>query len=134
MPAVTFTVTGPLMDYGNNPHVGVKVTAVGDPDLKVLAPSVHSNQLDGEGDTTDDQGNFMLTLVSAVGLWYLITAGRALNPVRIAAYIPDPGDPTTGTVFAPGTTFAIADLVDESPTPGYQGLVIAAPIVDGGGA
>lgn len=124
MPTVTFTVTGRLLDFGDDPVVGTRVTATASPSIKVGDVAVHSNQPDTT--VTDADGNFSLELVSLPGLWYRITAGRAINPVRIAAYIPDVSDPTTGAAFAPSTTFDIHDLVDETPTPGYQGLYLDA--------
>jgi hypothetical protein len=36
-------------------------------------------------------------------------------------------DPTTGVVFPPGTVINLRTVMDEDPTPGYEGLVYSGP-------
>ena len=121
MPAVTFTVRVRLLDFANQPRVGVKVLAAPIPAVKKTADAVHGT--DPEDPVTDDTGLVTLTLISIPGLWYRIS-GKGFNTVRFAAYFPDPDDSTTGTAFPQDYEIDFEDLVDESPTPGYSGVVI----------
>jgi Collagen triple helix repeat (20 copies) len=125
MPAVTFTITGTLLDFGGQPRIGVKVTAAPTPLGKVDTEAVYGT--DPESMVTDVDGQFVLTLVSLPGLWYRISA-KGVNSVRLAAYVPDGLDPTTGVPFAPGLNINLQDIVNEDPTPGYEAVVWAGPV------
>ena len=124
---VTFQVVGNLADFGNDPREGVKVRATASPGVKVGDVAVHSNE--PETVVTDAAGAFTLELISVVGVWYTIRTpySNAMNTVRLAGYIPDVDDPTTGVVFPPGTVISLRDVMDEDPTPGYEGLVYSGP-------
>ena len=124
---VTFQVVGNLADFGNDPRAGVKVHATASPGVKVGDVAVHSNE--PETVVTDAAGAFTLELISVVGVWYTIRTpySNAMNTVRLAGYIPDVDDPTTGVVFPPGTVISLRDVMDEDPTPGYEGLVYSGP-------
>ena len=124
---VTFQVVGNLADFGNDPREGVKVRATATPGVKVGDVAVHSNE--PETVVTDAAGAFTLELISVVGVWYTIRTpySNAMNTVRLAGYIPDVDDPTTGVVFPPGTVISLRDVMDEDPTPGYEGLVYSGP-------
>ena len=124
---VTFQVVGNLADFGNDPRAGVKVRATATPGVKVGDVAVHSNE--PETVVTDAAGAFTLELISVVGVWYTIRTpySNAMNTVRLAGYIPDVDDPTTGVVFPPGTVISLRDVMDEDPTPGYEGLVYSGP-------
>ena len=124
---VTFQVVGNLADFGNDPRAGVKVRATASPGVKVGDVAVHSNE--PETVVTDEDGAFALTLISVPGVWYTIRTpySNAMNTVRLAGYIPDVDDPTTGVVFPPGTVISLRDVMDEDPTPGYEGLVYSGP-------
>ena len=124
---VTFQVVGNLADFGNDPRAGVKVHATASPGVKVGDVAVHSNE--PETVVTDAAGAFTLKLISVVGVWYTIRTpySNAMNTVRLAGYIPDVDDPTTGVVFPPGTVISLRDVMDEDPTPGYEGLVYSGP-------
>lgn len=121
MPAVTFTVPVKLLDYGNQPRVGVKFVAAPIPAVKKDSEAVYGTE--PEAPLTDENGLATLTLISMPGLWYRIRA-KGVNSVRFAAYIRDPDDPSTGTVFPNGTVIPFEDIVDENPTPGYSGLAL----------
>lgn len=125
--SVTFTLTGRLVDFGDDPRAGVKILAAPSPPVKVYDETVYGTE--PESAITDSNGEFSIELVSLVGLWYRITAPRAngINPVRLAAYVVDPDDTTTGTVFAPGQTFDLASIMDENPTPGYEAVALVDP-------
>lgn len=129
---VTFQVVGNLADFGNDVRAGVKVRAVATPPSKTGDVAIHSN-LDrvAETETTDEDGSFVLELVSLPGVWYRITSPyvRAFNTVNLAGYVPDVGDPTTGTVFPALTVINLKDVVSEDPTPGYEAIAY----VGGGG-
>ena len=124
---VTFQVVGPLADFGNDARAGIKVRATADPPVKHSDTATHSNE--PETVTTDAAGAFTLELISVVGVWYTIRTpySNAMNTVRLAGYIPDVDDPTTGVVFPPGTVISLRDVMDEDPTPGYEGLVYSGP-------
>ena len=124
MSAVTFTVRVRLLDFANQPRVGVKVLAAPIPAMKKTADAVHGT--DPEDPVTDDTGLVTLTLISIPGLWYRIS-GKGFNTVRFAAYFPDPDDSTTGTAFPQDYEIDFEDLVDESPTPGYEAIAFLAP-------
>ena len=121
---VTFTLVGNLADFGADPRAGVRVRIVGTPRIKVDDGTIYSDQ--PETVTTDSTGAFTTDLISTPGLWYQVSTPfvRAVNPVHVAAYIPDPDDPTTGTAFAAGVTVDLADVMDEDPTPGYDGVFL----------
>ena len=122
MPAVTFTVPVKLLDYGNQPRVGIEIVAAPIPAVKKDSEAAYGTE--PEAPLTDESGLATLTLISLPGLWYRIS-GKGINAVRFAAYIPDPEDPRTGTVFPPETVIQFEDIMDESPTPGYSGVVWA---------
>ena len=124
---VTFQVIGPLADFGNDARTGIKVRATADPPVKHSDTATHSNE--PETVATDSNGAFTLELISVVGVWYTIRTpySNAMNTVRLAGYIPDVDDPTTGVVFPPGTVISLRDVMDEDPTPGYEGLVYSGP-------
>jgi hypothetical protein len=124
---VTFQVVGNLADFGNDPREGVEVRATATPGVKVGDVAVHSNE--PETVVTDAAGAFTLELISVVGVWYTIRTpySNAMNTVRLAGYIPDVDDPTTGVVFPPGTVINLRTVMDEDPTPGYEGLVYSGP-------
>ncbi|TXH10487.1 MAG: hypothetical protein E6R04_05285 [Spirochaetes bacterium] len=129
MPAVTFTVPVKLLDYGNQPRVGVKLVAAPIPAVKKDSEAAYGT--DPEAPETDENGQTTFTLISLPGLWYRIS-GKGVNAVRFAAYIPDPEDPRTGTVFPPGHSIPFEDIMDESPTPGYEAIAYMGG--GGGGA
>jgi hypothetical protein len=124
---VTFQVVGNFADFGNDPRAGVKVHATAAPGVKVGDVAIHSNE--PETVVTDEDGAFTLELISVVGVWYTIRTpySNAMNTVRLAGYIPDVDDPTTGVVFPPGTVINLRTVMDEDPTPGYEGLVYSGP-------
>lgn len=124
---VTFQVVGNLADFGNDPREGVEVRATATPGVKVGDVAVHSNE--PETVVTDAAGAFTLELVSLPGVWYRIQTpySNAMNTVRLAGYVPDVGDPTTGAVFPALTVINLKDVVSEDPTPGYEGLVYSGP-------
>ena len=124
---VTFQVVGNLADFGNDPRAGVKVHATASPGVKVGDVAVHSNE--PETVVTDAAGAFTLELVSLPGVWYTIRTpySNAINTVRLAGYTPDAEDPTTGTEFPALTVISLRDVMDEDPTPGYEGLVYSGP-------
>ena len=128
---VTFQVVGNLADFGNDVRAGVKVRATATPGIKVGDVAVHSNQ--PETVVTDAAGAFVLELVSLPGVWYRIQTpyANAINTVNLAGYVPDVGDPTTGTVFPPGTVINLKDVVSEDPTPGYEAITVGATSVNG---
>ncbi len=121
---VTFQVVGNLADFGNDPRAGVKVRATASPGVKVGDVAVHSNE--PETVVTDEDGAFALTLISVPGVWYTIRTpySNAMNTVRLAGYIPDVDDPTTGEAFPADTEIDLIDVMDEDPTPGFAGVVI----------
>ena len=121
---MTFTLVGNLADFGADPRAGVQVRITGTPRIKVDDGTIYSDQ--PETVTTDSTGAFTADLISTPGLWYRVSTPfvRAVNPVHVAAYIPDPDDPTTGTAFAAGVTVDLADVMDEDPTPGYDGVFL----------
>jgi hypothetical protein len=127
----TFTVVGNLADFGNEPRAGVKVRAAGNPAVKISDEAIHSNE--AEVVVTDAEGAFTLTLVSIVGLWYYIHApyNPAINPVNLAGYVPDVDDPTTGTEFPADTVIELSEVMDETPTPGYDAIAYTG---EGGGS
>ena len=124
---VTFQVVGNLADFGNDPRAGVKVHATASPGVKVGDVAVHSNE--PETVVTDAAGAFTLELVSLPGVWYTIRTpySNAINTVRLAGYTPDVEDPTTGTEFPALTVINLRTVMDEDPTPGYEGLVYSGP-------
>ena len=124
---VTFQVVGNLADFGNDPRAGVKVHATASPGVKVGDVAVHSNE--PETVVTDAAGAFTLELVSLPGVWYTIRTpySNAINTVRLAGYTPDAEDPTTGTEFPALTVINLRTVMDEDPTPGYEGLVYSGP-------
>ncbi len=124
MSVVTFTVRVRLLDFGGQPRVGVKVLAAPIPAVKKTADAVHGT--DPEDSVTNYTGLAILTLISIPGLWYRIS-GKGFDAVRFAAYFPDPSDPTTGTAFPQDYEIDFEDLVDESPTPGYEAIAFLAP-------
>ena len=124
MSVVTFTVRVRLLDFGGQPRDGVKVLAAPIPAVKKTANAVHGT--DPEDSVTNDTGLAILTLISIPGLWYRIS-GKGFDAVRFAAYFPDPSDPTTGTAFPQDYEIDFEDLVDESPTPGYEAIAFLAP-------
>lgn len=124
MSVVTFTVRVRLLDFGGRPRDGVKVLAAPIPAVKKTANAVHGT--DPEDSVTNDTGLAILTLISIPGLWYRIS-GKGFDAVRFAAYFPDPSDPTTGTAFPQDYEIDFEDLVDESPTPGYEAIAFLAP-------
>lgn len=119
---VTFQVVGNLADFGNDPRAGVKVHATASPGVKVGDVAVHSNE--PETVVTDAAGAFTLELVSLPGVWYTIRTpySNAINTVRLAGYTPDAEDPTTGTEFPALTVINLRTVMDEDPTPGYEGI------------
>lgn len=121
---MTFTLVGNLADFGADPRAGVRVRIVGTPRIKVDDGTIYSDQ--PETVTTDSTGAFTADLISTPGLWYRVSTPfvRAINPVHVAAYTPDPDDPTTGVAFAAGVTVDLADVMDEDPTPGYDGVFL----------
>lgn len=124
---VTFQVVGNLADFGNDARAGVKVRATATPGVKVGDVAVHSNQ--PETVVTDAAGAFTLELVSLPGVWYRIQTpyANAINTVHLAGYVPDVGDPTTGTAFPALTVINLKDVVSEDPTPGYEAVFWAGP-------
>lgn len=130
---VTFQVVGNLADFGNDPRAGVKVHATASPGVKVGDVAVHSNE--PETVVTDAAGAFTLELVSLPGVWYTIRTpySNAMNTVRLAGYVPDVGDPTTGTVFPANTVINLKDVVSEDPTPGYEAIAYVGGGGGGGG-
>lgn len=124
---VTFQVVGNLADFGNDVRAGVKVRATATPGVKVGDVAVHSNE--PETVVTDAAGAFTLELVSLPGVWYRIQTpyANAINTVNLAGYVPDVGDPTTGTVFPALTVINLKDVVSEDPTPGYEAVFWAGP-------
>ena len=102
----------------------MKVLAAPIPAVKKTANAVHGT--DPEDSVTNDTGLAILTLISIPGLWYRIS-GKGFDAVRFAAYFPDPSDPTTGTAFPQDYEIDFEDLVDESPTPGYEAIAFLAP-------
>ena len=131
---VTFQVVGNLADFGNDVRAGVKVRATATPGVKVGDVAVHSNQ--PETVVTDAAGAFVLELVSLPGVWYRIQTpyANAINSVNLAGYVPDVGDPTTGTVFPAGTVIDLKGVVSEDPTPGYEAITVAPTVAADGGA
>lgn len=131
---VTFQVVGNLADFGNDPRAGVKVRATASPGVKNGDVAVHSNQ--PETVVTDETGAFALTLISVPGVWYTIRTpySNAINTVRLAGYTPDVEDPTTGDAFAPGVVIDLIDVMDEDPSPGYEGINVSPVIAADGGA
>lgn len=128
---VTFQVVGNLADFGNDVRAGVKVRATATPGVKVGDVAVHSNQ--PETVVTDAAGAFTLELVSLPGVWYRIQTPYAngINTVNLAGYVPDVGDPTTGTAFPALTVINLKDVVSEDPTPGYEAITVGATSVNG---
>jgi len=47
--------------------------------------------------------------------------------VHLAGYVPDVGDPTTGTAFPALTVIDLKDVVSEDPTPGFEAVFWAGP-------
>jgi hypothetical protein len=121
---VTFVLQGTLLDFGGDPRPGVRVLAAPTPAVKADSQSVYGTE--PEAAVTAADGTFSIELVSLPGLWYRVTA-KGVNTTRLAAYIPDAVDPTTGLVFAPGLSIDLAEIMDENPTPGYEALVWAGP-------
>ncbi len=119
---VTFQVVGNLADFGNDARTGVMVRATATPGVKVGDVAVHSNE--PETVVTDAAGAFVLELVSLPGVWYRIQTpyANAINTVHLAGYVPDVGDPTTGSVFPALTVINLKDVVSEDPTPGYEAI------------
>ena len=130
---VTFQVVGNLADFGNDPRAGVKVRATASPGVKVGDVAVHSDE--PETVVTDEDGAFALTLISVPGVWYTIRTpySNAINTVRLAGYTPDVEDPTTGDAFAPGVVIDLIDVMDEDPSPGYEGINVSPVIAADGG-
>lgn len=124
---VTFQVVGNLADFGNDVRADVMVRATATPGVKVGDVAVHSNE--PETVVTDAAGAFTLELVSLPGVWYRIQTpyANAINTVHLAGYVPDVGDPTTGTVFPALTVINLKDVVSEDPTPGYEAVFWAGP-------
>jgi len=124
-------VVGNLADFGNDARAGVKVRATATPGVKVGDVAVHSNQ--PETVVTDAAGAFTLELVSLPGVWYRIQTPYAngINTVNLAGYVPDVGDPTTGTAFPALTVINLKDVVSEDPTPGYEAITVGATSVNG---
>ena len=122
--AVTFTLKADLADFGVHDRAGIKVRITAEPEIKKDSGRIHSDR--PEDVTTDPDGKCSKELLSAPGLWYRVTTPyvRAINPVRFAAYIPDPLDPTTGVAFAPDTVIDLFDLMDENPSPGYDAVTL----------
>jgi len=115
-------VVGNLADFGNSPRAGVKVRANASPGVKIGDVAVHSNE--PETVLTDETGAFTLELVSLPGVWYRIQTpyGGALPTINLAGYVPSEEDPTTGVPFPADTVINLIDVVDEQPSPGYQGI------------
>jgi hypothetical protein len=120
-------VVGNLADFGNDVRADVMVRATATPGVKVGDVAVHSNE--PETVVTDAAGAFVLELVSLPGVWYRIRTpyANAINTVHLAGYVPDVGDPTTGTVFPALTVINLKDVVSEDPTPGYEAVFWAGP-------
>jgi len=125
---VTFQVVGNLADFGNDVRADVMVRATATPGVKVGDVAVHSNE--PETVVTDAAGAFVLELVSLPGVWYRIQTpyANAINTVHLAGYVPDVGDPTTGTAFPALTVINLKDVVSEDPTPGFE----AVGLIDSG--
>ena len=130
--AVTFTLKADLADFGVHDRAGIKVRITAEPEIKKDSGRIHSDR--PEDVTTDPDGKCSKELLSAPGLWYRVTTPyvRAINPVRFAAYIPDPLDPTTGVPFPPDTVIHLDEIMDEDPTPGYDGVFIGGRVPTGG--
>ncbi len=127
---VTFDLVGNLGDFSDEPHAGAQVLVYALPRIKIGDVYVHSNE--PERVTTNESGEFTLTLVSIPGLWYSVrsASGSHFNEITFAAYTPDPGNPETGDEFAPGLIINLRDITNEDPTPGYQAIAFST---DGGG-
>lgn len=119
--SVTFDVFVPLADFGADPRPGVTVRAVATPRVKLGPDAIHSAE---KSAVTDEAGHATLTLVSVVGVWYEISSPGAINPVRLAGYVPDVEDPTTGEVFAADVVINLRTVMDEDPTPGYVPIAV----------
>jgi len=128
----TFTLTGNLADFADEPRGGVEVLIFAMPRVKVGDTSVHSN--DPERAVTDADGVFTQTLVSIPGLWYSVrtSSGGHFNPITFAAYTPDGADPSTGVEFPADWAVNLRDIVNEDPTPGYAAIAYLS-IGEGGG-
>jgi lysophospholipase L1-like esterase len=123
-----FHVYVSLADFGGDPLSGILIEAVATPAVKKSGTSVHSNA--PERAYTGVDGTCTLNLLSIPGVWYQIRPVHSkgvFNPVNLAGYVPDVDDPTTGEVFPADTEINLKDVVDEDPTPGYEGLVYSGP-------
>jgi len=118
-----FHVYVSLADFGGDPLSGILIEAVATPAVKKSGTSVHSNA--PERAYTGVDGTCTLNLLSIPGVWYQIRPVHSkgvFNPVNLAGYVPDVDDPTTGEAFPADTEISLRDVVDEDPTPGYEGI------------
>lgn len=121
----TFQVIGNVADFSNGFLAGINFRVETQPEVKTGDVSIHSNPNKPVA-VSDDDGNFTFLLITKVGLWYRVyTDFGEINPVNLAGYIPDVDDPTTGVVFPPGTVISLRTVMDEDPTPGYEGIAYA---------